>query len=110
MLKNFQVLPIVNAKGCQVYNPDLSGKTLITNFPNPFEGLTTIQFSTEGGHTLVQVIDMAGRVVANLVDKVYSGPTTDRIQWTGGGLAAGSYYARLQNGPISQVRHMLKVR
>ena len=110
LLKNFQSLPVVNGASCKpaIVNP--SGITLIRNYPNPFDSQTTIEFTTEGGHTLVQIIDMAGRVVATPVDKVYTIAGTDRVKFTGGGLAAGNYYARLQNGSVSQVHAMLKVR
>jgi len=110
LLKNFQSLPVVNGASCKpaVINP--SGITLIRNYPNPFDSQTTIEFTTEGGHTLVQIIDMAGRVVATPVDKVYAAAGTDRVKFTGGGLATGNYYARLQNGSVTQVHAMLKVR
>jgi len=110
LLKNFQSLPVINGASCKpaVVNP--SGITLIRNFPNPFDNQTTIEFTTAGGHTLVQIIDMAGRVVATPIDQVYAVATTARVKFTGGGLAAGNYYARLQNGSVSQVHAMLKVR
>ncbi len=110
LLKNFQSLPVVNGASCKpaIINP--SGITLIRNFPNPFDSQTTIEFTTAGGHTLVQIIDMAGRVVATPVDQTYSAATTVRVKFTSGGLAAGNYYARLQNGSVTQVHAMLKVR
>jgi uncharacterized protein (DUF1501 family) len=110
MLKNFQSLPVVNGASCKTNIVNNSGLTLIRNYPNPFQSQTTIEFTTQGGHTLVQILDMAGRVVATPVDKVYTNPITDRIVYTGATLAAGNYYARLQNGAISHVHAMLKVR
>lgn len=110
LLKNFQSLAVVNGMACGKTAPNTSGLTLIRNYPNPFQGSTTIEFSTLGNHTLVQIIDMTGRVVAVLVDKVYTAPTTDRVTFYGGTLPAGSYYARLQNESTSQVRLMLKVK
>jgi uncharacterized protein (DUF1501 family) len=110
MLKNFQRLPIIDGADCGKPSLNPSGINLIRNYPNPFEGETTIEFKTAGGHTLVQVIDMSGRVVANLVDRDYTTPITDRVKFNAGGLAAGSYYARLQNGSETQVRLMLKLR
>jgi hypothetical protein len=91
-------------------NPSPNGDGLITNYPNPFTDSTTISFRTEGGHTLIQVIDTLGRVIRTLVEKDYTTATTDSISFNGEGLPTGIYYARLQNGVTQKVRPMMKVR
>ena len=85
------------------------GDNLIINYPNPFNSSTTITFKSAGGHTLVQVFDTTGRRIAILADKVYDEGTYS-VTFNSGALAPGVYYARLQNGPLQQVRPMLKVR
>jgi len=108
MLKNFQQLSLVQSIGCK--KPvDLSGEQLISNYPNPFTSSTVITFKTAGGHTLIQVMDASGRVVANLTDKDYPAGTYT-IVFNSGILPSGMYYARLQNMAIQQVRPMLKVK
>lgn len=108
MLKNFQELPLVNLSGCK--KPvNLSGDILISNYPNPFSTSTVITFKTEGGHTLIQIMDTMGRVITNLTDKEYSAGTYS-IVFNGERLTGGVYYARLQNLASQQVRAMLKVR
>jgi uncharacterized protein (DUF1501 family) len=112
LFNNFQKLSIVNDNYCRTLGtggPNPSGENLISNYPNPFVETTTIKFTTKGGHTLVQVIDMLGRVVRTPVDKEYT-PGTYTTSFDSGGLPSGVYYARLQNGPIQQVKPMLKVR
>ena len=109
MLKNFQTLPLVNAGACLTVNPNTSGNSLITNYPNPFTQKTTLTFTTAGGHTLVQVIDAMGRLMASLVDREYAAGTYT-VVFDGERLAAGVYYARFQNLSTQQVRTMLKVR
>jgi hypothetical protein len=109
MLKNFQTLPLVNAGACLTVKPNLSGNSLISNYPNPFTQKTTITFTTAGGHTLIQVIDAMGRVLANLIDKDYAAGTYT-VPFDSGALAAGVYYARLQNLSTQQVKTILKVR
>ncbi len=109
MLKNFQTLPLVNAGGCSTVKPNLSGVSLITNYPNPFTSKTTISFQTKGGHTLVQVIDAMGTVLATLADKEYKSGTFT-VSFDSGLLPAGVYYVRLQNMATQQMRTMLKVR
>ena len=113
MLKNFQSLPIVNGASCKATGIDDinrgAGISLINNYPNPFVESTTISFKTKGGHTLIQVIDTLGRVINTLVEKDYL-PGDYKITFNSYGLPAGVYYARLQNGQVSQVKAMLKVR
>ncbi len=108
MLKNFQILPLVNAGGCKKA-VNLSGDQLISNYPNPFVTSTVITFQTAGGHTLIQIMDTSGRVLANLTDKEYTAGTYT-VVFDGSSLPAGVYYARLQNMAVQQVRPMLKVR
>ncbi len=113
LFQNFQSLNIVNDAGCRttaVGDPNqTAGEELIINYPNPFTETTSIKFKTKGGHTLVQIIDMLGRVIRTLTDKEYI-PGTYTLSFDSGPLPTGVYYARLQNGPIQQVRAMLKVR
>jgi hypothetical protein len=109
MLKNFQTLPLVNAGACKTVQPNNSGSSLITNYPNPFQQKTTIGFTSGGGHTLIQVIDAMGRVIKTLADADFSAGTHTVI-FDSGALPPGVYYARLQNLSTQQVRTMLKVR
>jgi uncharacterized protein (DUF1501 family) len=112
LLKNFQTLNIIQGnKNCMSTDPGNqdAGDKLIWNYPNPFTETTEIKFKTSGGHTLIQIIDMMGRVVQTLTDKEYTAGTY-KVTFHSGGLPSGVYYARLQNGPIQQVRAMLKVR
>jgi uncharacterized protein (DUF1501 family) len=108
MLKNFQLLPLVDGGGCKKA-VNLSGDTLISNYPNPFVTSTVITFNTAGGHTLVQIMDTTGRVVGTLVDKEYTAGTYT-VVFDGSTLPTGVYYARFQNLTLQQVRPMLKVR
>ncbi len=110
MMKNFQQLNIVHNKSCKPSGPSTSGDTLITNYPNPFTDNTRIEFTTKGGHTLVQIINGMGQVIKTLIDAEYPVAGTYNTRFDSYGLPSGVYYARLQNGPVQQVRTMLKVR
>ncbi len=90
--------------------PDPAFDAIITNSPNPFTESTTIRFRTEGGHTLIQIIDTLGRVIKNLLEKDYLTAGVNTVTFDSGGLPTGIYYARLQNGVLQKVRPMLKVR
>ena len=111
MLRNFQKLKIVNSPSCITDTQDINkaaGLKLISNFPNPFDFATTIEFETQGGHTMVQIFDVEGQLIALPVDGMYAAGKY-KVYFNGGYLPAGVYYARLQNGPTQQVRTMLKV-
>ena len=110
MLKNFQNLPVIKANSCNSSLPDLQDKLVIKNYPNPFTSTTTISFKTDGGHTSIMIIDTLGRVVKTLIDQEYSVSGQYTVPFNADRLAAGVYYARLQNGALQQVRSMLKVK
>jgi hypothetical protein len=86
-----------------------AGDQLIINYPNPFVESTKVTFKTKGGHTAVQVMDTSGKLIRILADKEYA-PGVYNIDFNSGALPSGAYYLRLQNGPVQQVRPMLKVR
>jgi hypothetical protein len=108
MLKNFQILPLVNGGGCKKA-VNLSGDILISNYPEPFCKFYCDHFYNEGGHTLIQIMDTTGRVITNLIDKEYTAGTYT-VVFDGSFLPTGVYYARLQNLAMQQVRAMIKAR
>lgn len=111
LLKNYQYLPVIKSTACNMNVEELNnlGDNLILNYPNPFTNSTKITFKSDGGHVLVQIFDTMGRRIKTLADQVYAqGSYT--VTFNSENLAAGVYYARLQNGALQQVRPMLKVR
>ena len=106
-----QDLPLIKSGSCTTSVPSVSGSSVITNSPNPFTTKTTITFNTDGGHTLIQIIDNSGRLLLDLLEKDYPAAATGQsITFDASHLPNGIYYARLQNGAKQQVRPMLKVR
>jgi uncharacterized protein (DUF1501 family) len=110
MLKNFQNIPLLKSTTSIEDNPNNTANTLIENYPNPFTQYTSIKFISDGGHTLIQIINQIGQVVDTPVDKEYDVPGTYTVQWDSRNHRPGIYYARLQNGRVQQVRTMMKVR
>ena len=107
-----QSLPLLKAGACNGVTPPPPPPVtdlLITNFPNPFTSKTTVQFTTLGGHTMIQIFDTLGRLVKVLTDREYTAGTY-RIEFDSEMLPTGLFYARLQNGMTQQVRAMMKVR
>lgn len=112
LLKNYQTLPLISPDACipnSIHELNAAaGKTLISNYPNPFADSTNIQFETMGDHTLIQIFDTMGKLVSTLTDKEYAAGTYT-LPFDGEGLPTGTYYARLQNGALQQVKTMIKV-
>lgn len=69
---------------------------LSQNFPNPFNLVTTIEFSVPRSEFVtLRVFNMLGGKVATLVEKeVFSGSHT--IAWNASGFASGLYFYRLE--------------
>ena len=68
----------------------------------------TIQFSTKGGHTLIQQIDTLGRVVKVLTNQEYVAGAYN-IDIYNDGLASGAYFIRLQNKSLQRVINVVKM-
>jgi uncharacterized protein (DUF1501 family) len=113
LLQNFQTLPIIQSNACSSVNihelNQSAGINLISNYPNPFTSSTYINFTTNGGHTLVQVFDNEGRMIKTLADGEYAAGTY-KIWFENENYGSGVYYARLQNGSVQQVRNMVITR
>jgi hypothetical protein len=112
LLQNFQTLPIIQSTACSgvgIHEMNkAAGINLISNYPNPFFSSTYITFTTSGGHTLVQVFDNEGKVIKTLADGEYNAGTY-KLWFENENYSTGVYYARLQNGPVQQVRNMMIV-
>ena len=109
MLKNFQSLPIIKTSDTcagSLNNYKDAGENLISNYPNPFTTSTKITYKSAGGHILIQVFDVQGKIIASLVDEVKLMGDYN-VDFESSGLKPGLYYARLQNGSLQQVRTML---
>lgn len=112
MLKNYQSLPLVKGGPCGVPDIDVinngSDKLLLKMWPSPYTLTATIQFSTEGGNTMIQQIDAAGRVVKVLTNQDYAAGTYN-IDVYNDNLPAGAYFLRLQNKSLQKVISILKM-
>ena len=83
--------------------------------PNPFNPQTTVHFNLpETRGVRLDVYDVQGRLVKSLLNEVRSAGqnqvTWDGRDQTGRGAASGTYFARLEAGPITSVKAMVLVR
>ena len=101
---DFGVYSVYTISGVEAVSgvPVASRPRIDKAFPNPFNPMTTIQFSVpESGPVRVGVLDVQGRLIATLVNETMR-PGVYRIRWsgkdqTGGDVASGVYYAQIQS-------------
>ena len=112
MLRNFQSLPLITGPCGVADDPDDTNnnaeKLILKMWPSPYTINATIQFSTTGGHTMIQQIDSLGRVVKVLTSQDYAAGTYN-IDIYNDGLAAGVYFLRLQNKSLQKVISVMKM-
>ncbi len=88
------------------------------NFPNPFNPTTTFNFTlAKGGHAVLAVYDLRGRLVRTLVDDTLEAGSYDgAYRWDGRdgrgqGVNSGTYFYRLQlDGQLVGARKMMLVK
>jgi hypothetical protein len=84
-------------------------------YPNPFNPAATISYSVPAAGTArISVFDVAGRLVATLVDRHHT-PGNHQVSWSGrdtGGtpVASGAYFVRLETQTGNLTRKLVLVR
>lgn len=112
LYKSYDPLPLINDTTCHpaaTISPTLSGNSLITNYPNPFRGTTTIFFKSTGGHVSIRLANAEGQWLQTLLDTDYPAGSFS-ITFDGSKYSNGIYYAHFQNGNARQVRTMSKIK
>ncbi len=90
--------------------PGLDGLDLSQNFPNPFDGATTIPFHLgRPGNARLDVYDVLGRKVETLLAG-YLPRGAHRAVWRAAGLPRGTYFGRLQTEQEVRVVKMALLR
>jgi hypothetical protein len=83
---------------------------LAQNFPNPFNGRTTIQYAlTRATHVSLTVYDILGRVTAVLVNEDES-PGYHTAAWDAATSASGVYFYSLRTQEFSETKKMIITR
>ena len=81
--------------------------TLSQNHPNPFNPLTTIEYSTpRSGDVSLIIFNLLGEEVAKLVDEAIP-PGRHTVFWNASNLPSGIYFYRLQAGDFVLTRKMV---
>jgi len=85
------------------------------NYPNPFNPMTNIKFDLpKEGHVRLDIFDVSGRLVRTLVDESRAA-AVHTVVWdgtdnSGGRVASGAYYYRLQTARHAATHKMMLVK
>jgi len=83
---------------------------LAQNYPNPFNPSTTFRYSLDApGHARLEVFDISGRRVANLVDGNKDAGQHE-VTWRPVEMASGMYFARLTSGAKVNTRRVIMLK
>jgi len=82
----------------------------LNNYPNPFNGITTIQYTVkQSANVTMTVYDVFGKQVDVLVNENQTSGTYS-VQWNGNNLAAGFYVCQLKSGTSTISKKMLLIK
>lgn len=89
---------------------EAAGLVLEPPVPNPARGLTTLAYSLDRERPVaLEVVDVAGRVVATLA-RGSQAAGTHTISWDATGEVPGVYFLRMAAGPESRTRKLVVAR
>ncbi len=108
MLQTFPQVNVCNDAQCQP-GPRIEKESLVRNYPNPVQGETTVEFKTDGGHTLLQLIGANGRVISTILEVTYDRPQKATTKVNLAGMQKGMYYIRFQNGSKTEMKPVMKL-
>jgi len=81
-----------------------------SNYPNPFTEQTTIEYNLIKQATVsIQIFDLKGQLVANLIDNEQKNIGKYKQQWNTSNLASGIYYYQLRIDNVSYTNKMVKL-
>jgi uncharacterized protein (DUF362 family) len=87
-------------------SPLPSRVVLRPNYPNPFNGSTSIEFQLPGaGDVRIEVLDLFGQTVARIAEGRYA-PGVHLVRWDASRAASGTYFCRMSFAGWTSVRRM----
>lgn len=109
LMDTFKVQPIFK-KTNNVEETTVSGSNdiLDQNYPNPFTRNTTITFGSDGGMVSIQLFDINGRVVRNIMNE-QKDKGKHQVTINRGDLPPGQYFYRLINGKNQSTKKLVVV-
>lgn len=96
--------------GINENNNSVDNYTLMQNFPNPFNPLTTITyFIPKSSNVKIRVTDEVGREVKILVNE-FQNTGSYSAEFNGDGIASGIYYYTIEAGKFAETKKMIMVK
>ncbi len=81
--------------------------SLLQNRPNPFNPVTTIEFSLpEAAYVRLEVFNITGQRVSTLVDGMREAGTYS-VSWDGAKVSSGIYFYKIQAGQMTETKKMI---
>ena len=103
LFEDFQHVPVIKIGG---YFPQEGYLALAQNYPNPFTETTRIRFQIEKkGRVQIRIFDASGRSIAVITDQDFEAGEHE-LEVDRSGLAAGTYYYRMQYQDTQKVKLM----
>lgn len=88
----------------------LKNELELTNYPNPFSAITTIQFQTSSNAPVsLEVFDQTGKKVSTLIDEILSSGI-HQAEFDGSLAPGGMYFYQLKVGNYSTTRKMVLIK
>ena len=108
MLRNYTEKDVCSNTDCNP-GPRVASErlNLVQNYPNPAQGITNVEFTTDGGHTSLQLMGTDGLALRNLLEHNYDRPKKMTIQVDFSGMKPGLYYIYFQNGSKRQMKAVI---
>jgi len=107
---------IMNLKGivpttvASVASTEVPRDVMLTNYPNPFNPVTTFQYwNPVDGQVVLRIVDLLGRTVSTVAEE-HQRAGLHSVRFDGGRLASGVYICRLETGAGSAVRRVILLR
>ena len=99
----YEITSVVAASGDDYIAIEIAGEySLLTNYPNPFNPSTTINYSVvEAGHVNISVYDINGREVAELVSGFQSAGYHS-MEWNASAQSSGIYFVKMTANGLNQ--------
>ena len=90
--------------------PELPSELAINCFPNPFNPITTIQFSlASGSSATLRLFNVNGQLVKTLLSE-FAGPGKHEVTFDGSEYSSGIYFVQLQAASTTLVTKLALVK
>ena len=96
------LIPVITAIDIRDQQKHRDYRLSLTNYPNPFNPFTTIQFHlAKSNQVTLKIYNFIGQEIETLVDR-YLTAGENEVKWISHGLPSGIYVCRLRTGEYSE--------